>query len=71
MQTNEIYVIFFTYVSTTKSIWFHAFVPSQQKVRHYITIHYTVHSVVYDPISAHFFPCGYVTNLSMGYESIQ
>ena len=42
MQTNEIYVIFFTYVSTTKSIWFHAFELSQQKVRHYVTIHYTV-----------------------------
>ena len=43
MQTNEIYVIFFTYISTTKSIWFHAFVPSQQKVHHYVTIHYTLH----------------------------
>ena len=25
------------------------------------------HSVVYDHISAHFFPCGYVPNLSVGY----
>ena len=30
-----------------------------------------VHSVAYDPISAHFFPCGYDQNLSMEYESIQ
>ena len=26
------------------------------------------HSVVYDPISAHFFSCGYIPNLSEGYE---
>ena len=26
------------------------------------------HSVVYDPKSANFFPCGYVTNLSMGHQ---
>ena len=28
------------------------------------------HSVLYDPISAHFFPCGYNQNLTMQYESI-
>ena len=30
-----------------------------------------IHSVEYDPTSAHFFPCGYIPNLSVGYESIQ
>ena len=29
------------------------------------------HSVLYDPISAHFFPCGYNPNLRMRYKSIQ
>ena len=29
------------------------------------------HSVVYDPISAHYFPCGYDQNITMEYESIQ
>ena len=39
MQTNEIYLIFLTYVSTKNPIWFHAFEPSQQKVRDYVPIH--------------------------------
>ena len=30
-----------------------------------------LHSVIYDQISAHFFPCGYDQNLNMEYESIQ
>ena len=36
------YVIFPTHVSTKEPIWFHAFVPSQKKVRHYVTFHNTV-----------------------------
>ena len=31
----------------------------------------SLHSVVYDSISAHFFPCGYDQNLTMEYESIE
>ena len=46
MQTNEIYLIFLTYVSTQNPTWFHAFEPSQQKVRDYVTIHNTVPSLV-------------------------
>ena len=30
-----------------------------------------IHSVIYDPISAQFFPGGYDQNLTMEYESIQ
>ena len=41
--------------------------PSSLLQKHNRALHY----VVYDPISAHFFPCGYVTNLSMGHESKQ
>ena len=36
------YVIFPTHVSTKEPILFHAFVPSQKKVRHYVTFHNTV-----------------------------
>ena len=42
METNELYVIFLTYVTTKKPIWFHPFPLSQLKVRDYVTIHYTV-----------------------------
>ena len=30
-----------------------------------------MHSVVYDPVLAHFFACGCIPNLSVGYEYIQ
>ena len=36
------YVIFPTHVSTKEPLWFHAFVLSQKKVRHYVTFHNTV-----------------------------
>ena len=42
METNELCVIFLTYVTTKKPIWFHPFPSSQSKVRDYVTIHYTV-----------------------------
>ena len=42
METNELYVVFLTYVATKEPIWFHPFPSSQLKVRDYVTIHYTL-----------------------------
>ena len=51
------YVIFPTHVSTKEPIWFHAFVPSQKKVCHYVTFHNTVSSQIFRrPPVTHNFP---------------
>ena len=42
-----------------------------KKKNHGFQICLHMHSVIYDPISAHFFPWRYCQNLAMEYESIQ
>ena len=57
---------FFIHSNVALSALKHTFITYSET---FLDLH--MHFVVYDPISAHFFPCGYDQNLTMYYESVQ